>query len=78
MYNLDNLQDMSTSEEVPSAMVKKPPQQISKEICLENWSSEERKLGTENTAPSRKRVRQRFLRLVLTLFLCKLDIIKPL
>lgn len=78
MYNLDNLEDMSTSEEVPSTMVKKPTERISKDICLENWTLEERKLGTENTDPSRKRVRQRFLRLMLTFFLCKLDIIKAL
>lgn len=78
MYNLDNLKDISTSEEIPSTMVKEPTEMISKEMCLENWSIEERQLETENTDPSRKRVREMFLRLVLKMFLCKLDIIKPL
>lgn len=78
VYNLDNLKDISTSEEIPSTMVKEPTERISKEMRLENWSIEERQLETENTDPSRKRVREMFLRLVLKMFLCKLDIIKPL
>lgn len=66
--NLDNLKDISTSEEIPSTMVKEPTERISKEMCLENWSIEERQLETENTDPSRKRVREMFLRLVLKMF----------
>lgn len=68
VYNSDNLKDISTSEEVPSTMVKEPTERISKEMCLENWSIEGRQLGTENSDPSRKRVRERFLRLVLKCF----------
>lgn len=68
VYNSDNLKDISTSEEVPSTMVKEPTERISKEMCLENWSIEGRQLGTENSDPSRKRVKERFLRLVLKCF----------
>lgn len=68
MYNSDNLKDISTSEEVPSTMVKELTERISKEMCLENWSIEGRQLGTENSDPSRKRVKERFLRLVLKCF----------
>lgn len=68
VYNSDNLKDISTSEEVLSTMVKEPTERISKEMCLENWSIEGRQLGTENSDPSRKRVKERFLRLVLKCF----------
>lgn len=68
MYNSDNLKDISTSMEVPSTMVKEPTERISKEMCLDNWSIEGRQLGTENSDPSRKRVKERFLRLVLKCF----------
>lgn len=49
-------------------MVKEPTERISKEMCLENWSIEKRQLETENTDPSRKRVREMFIRLVLKMF----------
>lgn len=68
MYNSDNLKDISTSMEVPSTLVKEPTERISKEMCLDNWSIEGRQLGTENSDPSRKRVKERFLRLVLKCF----------
>lgn len=49
-----------SSEEVPNTMTKEPAERISKEMCLEIWSLEERKLGSENTDLSRKRLRQKF------------------
>lgn len=44
-------------EEVLTTMAKEPAERISEGMCLENAPLEEIKLGTENTDPSRKRVR---------------------
>lgn len=55
-FYLGNLEGIS-NEEVLGTMTKEPAERISEGMRLENSSLEEIKLGTENTDPSRKRVR---------------------
>lgn len=52
-------------EEVLTTMAKEPAVRINEGMCLENAPLEEIKLGTGNTDSSRKRVRQRFLNLMI-------------
>lgn len=55
-FNLGHLEGISR-EEVLGTMTKEPAERISEGMRLENSPLEEIKLGTENTDPSRKRVR---------------------
>lgn len=52
-------------EAVLTTMAKDPTVRINEGMCLENAPLEEIKLGTGNTDQSRKRVRQRFLNLII-------------
>lgn len=52
-------------EEVLTTMAKEHAVRFNEGMCLENAPLEEIKLGTGNTDPSRKRVRQRFLNLMI-------------